>query len=481
MKRFKRIAAPLLLLSIFAACSFPIYFPDLSYAAAFYGKLRLESSFILRDLNRNIIRENRVPSVSMHGSNSAGGGIYFATDEGFEDIQLWYMDGSNLQLQKTSTDPLIVDYTLDEIEAKLVEGIAGGDWFFYGLSFQPAPHNDLQRSALHPLERGGFGSGMLMVQRFYDSLNDEEEWIASALQPTTPDATFTDPGQPFRPFLDSPFWIFTDFPPGTNQSPYTKFDIAFNVANDYDEGFTEHLPPNQQPYDLIAIDSDSPDSSYMTYLFRFWNTGIIYEALSEFSFDFTTINAPTASVSDEYLLTRVSFPTGLFDGPDPIYVPGGEMFSVREGGLRRSYITAVELAAVDFVAFGWTSGTDRRGEALAADRIADASASIIADNQGPIYGVLLGVLHDGTLVFREAFDNGLILYREGDRRRKRFNPGTIRFLREYRDSTTGEYRVSFTGLYYSEFYGGEFDDSFVTVQSDAYSMPTAEFLDIAGY
>jgi hypothetical protein len=50
MKRFKRIAAPLLLLSIFAACSFPIYFPDLSYAAAFYGKLRLESSFILRDL-----------------------------------------------------------------------------------------------------------------------------------------------------------------------------------------------------------------------------------------------------------------------------------------------------------------------------------------------------------------------------------------------------------------------------------------------
>jgi hypothetical protein len=90
------------------------------------------------------------------------------------------------------------------------------------------------------------------------------------------------------------------------------------------------------------------------------------------------------------------------------------------------------------------------------------------------------VLHDGTLVFRETFDNGLILYREGDRRRKRFNPGTIRFLREYRDSTTGEYRVSFTGLYYSEFYGGEFDDSFVTVQSDAYSMPTAEFLDIGG-
>jgi hypothetical protein len=133
---------------------------------------------------------------------------------------------------------------------------------------------------------------------------------------------------------------------------------------------------------------------------------------------------------------------------------------------------------VEYVTFGWDSGPGN----TPADLI-DSDASLVKDGRGNIiYGKLIAVLHDGTLLFQDTYDNMWSIYREGEKRAKRFNPGNIRFQREYVDQATGEYTMAFTALYYGDpdLNNDDWSDE-INLRSDNYSMATAEFLELVGY
>jgi hypothetical protein len=497
MKRMKKIAVVACLVLFIAGCSFPILYPDLSYAAAFYGKLKLESSVIIRDLDRFSVDDQRDPLETLQASGSGTLLTYILVPDPWNDqaLEIFAADGRLAELQTSSLNPLVIDYTWQQFDNKKAEWFDSGagifpDWWIDGVSIDRDRFDDLRFTDIHPLENGS-GRGLLVLR----NTDDDRVFELIAMAPTQIDTVpigpdiLNDTFQPLRPTIRVPFWAFSDPLGGpTGEDPFTRFDAEYPA-----EAFVDYDPPSTgRTYDFLGMDSDSPESSYFTYLFRFRDTGIIYEAvgtLNAGNFDFSTPNlvdidgstsdgsAPATAVIDEFLATRVTFPDGLFSGPSPRYSAFGDLHSVRNGSLRRSYLSVIDLEAADFAAFGWTSGTDQSPTGV----IANGTASLVADNRGQIYGRLLTILHDGTLVFQESFGNTLILYREEDARRKRFNPGEIRFQREYRDVNTGEYRISFTAIYPSPYYVGESGDESVTLQSDNYSISTTEFLKLAGY
>ncbi len=440
-----------LLFFTLAACSLPPFLPDVSYAARLIDTMSLESNFVLRGVDSGVLNRGYQPFYTYHSPYSGYNQLFLTIPQGFDWVRIVQADGSNANLQVTGEDPFEISYDINEFEQTLEQGFLdgglGAQWDFFGITGEGSDFG-LRFTGAVPISREGLGDGLLLVRRNFDG--ETGGWAVSPV--VASDASVSgDQYQPLRPFV----------PAGAQR--WTFFQPLLPFAAEYPgEGFDGSSAA------LLGVDAEDPESGSFGYLMFYYRNGAVYEALQQYTFDFSVPAAASFALDPPFLETKIEFSLDEFDGTNPRYSREGLYHRGPDGDVPRSYLSVVELERAEYATFGWD-----RGQAAPGGMI-ESSLEAIADDEGPIPGRLLTVLSDGTLWF--LTDEGMwVFYREGDASRLVQNPGLLEFLREYRDVRDGIYMLSFRAL----FSGGDEDN--LVLQSRNYSIPTADFLEIMGY
>lgn len=453
-KRWVVTAFIVALFCIVSGCSAPILFTELSYSAAFRNHLNIMTSFEINEVPEYDIDNSQDPFLSFGPPSLSSSQLFVKMPDGSEELRVMQLDTENSLVPLENSDPIEIKYRYDDFVQLLQSGYSSSGseaWYFSAASMNPDNYS-LRFTGPYPIQNST-GPGLLMVASIGSGY-----WELQLLT-----GAFYDSTQPFMPLSQDTtnYWTFSD----------PSLDFATNYSA---EGFV--TPTYTDQYQLVGFDAQAQDDDYFSYLFYFADTAQVYEAVAPYDFDVSDTLNPVLTLGTPFLAARVNFDLDEFTSTNPTYYFEGHYRSNRTGSKRRGYFSVIELDSGEYETFGWDSGDDNSG----LGTIDTSEPKLIEDKKGPIPGKLLDVLNDGTLLFEDSESGTWILYREGDARRKEFNPGEIRFVREFLSG--GTYYISLSGLYRGNDSNGINDEEAkLTFRDETYVIRSDDFLDFVGY